>query len=83
VTALFNRVGNLGLLLIACALLLGGLAGAAVVHHYEQAGNSISSREADTGKEQGDQKQKPGHGKQKHPNKGHQGLPDNQGSEND
>jgi len=83
VTALFTRIGNLGLLLIACALLLGGLAGAAVAHHYEQAGQSVNSHEAGTGREQGDQKQKPGHGKQQHPNKGHRGLPDNQAPEND
>jgi hypothetical protein len=36
VTAFFNRLGNLGVLLIASALLLGGLAGAAVVHHYDR-----------------------------------------------
>jgi hypothetical protein len=34
-TSLLNRLGNLGLLLIACGLLLGGLAGAAVAHHYD------------------------------------------------
>ena len=36
VTAFLNRIGNLGLLLIAVALLFGGLAGAAVVHHYDR-----------------------------------------------
>jgi hypothetical protein len=83
VTALFNRIGNLGLLLIACALLLGGLAGAAVAHHYEQAGQAISSQEAGAGKDRGDQKQKPGHGNPKHPNQGHQGPADNEPPDND
>jgi hypothetical protein len=36
VTVFLNRIGNLGLLLIAGALLLGGLAGAAVVHYYDR-----------------------------------------------
>lgn len=36
VSAFLSRIGNLGLLLIASALLLGGLAGAAVVHHYDR-----------------------------------------------
>jgi ABC-type nickel/cobalt efflux system permease component RcnA len=36
VTAFFDRLGNLGLLLIASALLVGGLAGAAVTHHYDR-----------------------------------------------
>jgi hypothetical protein len=36
VTGFFNRLGNLGVLLLASALLLGGLAGAAVVHHYDK-----------------------------------------------
>ena len=35
-TGFFNRLGNLGVLLIAGALLLGGLAGAAVVHRYDR-----------------------------------------------
>jgi cytoskeletal protein RodZ len=35
VTDLFNRLGSLGVLLIASALIIGGLAGAAVAHHYE------------------------------------------------
>ena len=34
-TELLNRLGSLGVLLIAGALILGGLAGAAVAHHYE------------------------------------------------
>lgn len=35
VTTLLNRLGNLGLLVVACALLLGGLAGGAVAHHFD------------------------------------------------
>jgi ABC-type nickel/cobalt efflux system permease component RcnA len=35
VTALFNRLGNLGVLLVASALLVGGLGGAAIAHHFE------------------------------------------------
>lgn len=34
-TDLFNRLGSLGVLLIASALIIGGLAGAAVAHRYE------------------------------------------------
>ncbi len=36
VTAALDRLGSLGLLLIACALLVGGLAGAAVAHHFDR-----------------------------------------------
>jgi cytoskeletal protein RodZ len=35
VTDLFNRLGSIGILLIAGALIVGGLTGAAVAHHYE------------------------------------------------
>jgi hypothetical protein len=71
VTVLFNRLGNLGLLLIASALLLGGLAGAAVVHHYDQLSSStVASGQPDNGK--GVQKPKHQRNDQKHPNKGHQ-----------
>ena len=34
-TDLLNRLGSLGVLLIASALIVGGLAGAAIAHHYE------------------------------------------------
>ena len=45
VTAFFERLGNFGVLLIAGALLLGGLAGGAVVYHYERASyRSIASQ---------------------------------------
>jgi hypothetical protein len=81
VTAFFERLGNLGVLLIAGALLLGGLAGAAVVHHYEgpSADSVASQRQNDKGP--GDQKpaKNNGQGKQKHANKQHppkdQGAP--------
>lgn len=83
-TAFFKRLGNLGVLLIACALLLGGLAGAAVAHHYERlSADTIANQEGDSEKGRGDQKQKHQHGNQKHPNKGHQGLPGNEPPEND
>lgn len=35
-TSFFERLGNLGVLLLATALLVGGLAGAAVVYHYDR-----------------------------------------------
>ena len=72
-TTLLNRIGNLGLLLIACTLLLGGLAGAAVVHHYDRlAADTISAPHHDA-KGNGAQKPKHQNGNQKHPNNGHQG----------
>jgi hypothetical protein len=78
VTAFFERLGNLGVLLIAGALLLGGLAGAAVVHHYDRLAADTVASEQHTDK--GDQKQpkKNGQGKQKHPNQQHK--QDDQGS---
>jgi len=74
VTTFLNRIGNLGLLLIACALLLGGLAGAAVAHHYDRlAADTISAPHHD-GQGNGAQKPKhPNNGNQKHPNNGHKG----------
>jgi hypothetical protein len=83
VTAFFNRLGNLGVLLIACALLVGGLAGAAVAHHYERLSADTIAQQGDTGKDRGNQKHKSPHGKQKHPNKGHQDLPGQEAPEND
>ncbi|MEP6753538.1 MAG: hypothetical protein ABI959_12400 [Candidatus Dormiibacterota bacterium] len=83
-TSVFNRLGNLGILLIACALLLGGLAGAAVVHHYDRlSAHTIDTHQGDDGKGQGQTKQKKQHGHQKHPNQGHQGTPDSGQSEAD
>ena len=77
VTSVFNRLGNLGILLIACALLLGGLAGAAVVHHYDRlAADTIATHQGDDGRGHGQNKHKKQHGNQKHPNQGHQGTPD-------
>ncbi len=49
VTDLFNRLGSLGLLLIASALIVGGLAGAAVAHHYE----TLSTQSAASHQQQG------------------------------
>ena len=70
-TAFFNRLGNLGILLIASALLLGGLAGAAVVHHYDRlSSDTVATGQPDKGK--GEQKPKHPHNNQKHSNKGHQ-----------
>jgi hypothetical protein len=46
VTAFVQRLGNLGLLLLASALLLGGLAGAAVVYHYDRlAADTVASQQ--------------------------------------
>ena len=70
ITTLLNRIGNLGLLLIAAALLLGGLAGATVAHHFDRlAADTASAQHDDRGK--GPQKPKHQHGNQKHPNQGH------------
>jgi hypothetical protein len=71
ISAFLNRIGNLGLLLIACALLLGGLAGAAVAHHYDvPSADTSSSQQNDKGR--GLQKPKHQNGNQKHPNQGNQ-----------
>jgi hypothetical protein len=71
VTTFFERLGNLGVLLIAGALLLGGLAGAAVAHHYDRlAADSVASQQHDKGEQK--QAKKNAHGKQKHPNTQHQ-----------
>ena len=84
VTSVVNRLGNLGILLIASALLLGGLAGAAVVHHYDRlSAHTIAAHQGDDGKGQGQNKQKKQHGNQKHPNKGHHGTPDSGQAETD
>jgi hypothetical protein len=71
VTALFNRFGNLGLLLIAGALLFGGLAGAAVVHHYETlpASTAASQHDDNDGQKQAKPNQ---HKHQTHADQGHQ-----------
>jgi hypothetical protein len=73
VTNLLNRIGNLGLLLIACALLLGGLAGAAVAHHYDGLAADTMSAPHQDGKANGAQKPNHHNGNQKHPNNGHRG----------
>ena len=49
VTALFNRLGNAGVLLVASGLLLAGLAGAAVVHHYDSQSVASQQHEDQTG----------------------------------
>jgi hypothetical protein len=74
ITTMLNRIGNLGLLLIACALLLGGLAGAAVAHHYDKLSADTIASQHD-GKGQGPQKPKHQNNKQKHPNHGHKNGP--------
>ena len=85
-TTLLNRIGNLGLLLIASALLLGGLAGAAVAHHYDRlAANTVATHQDDKGNgAQEPKKAKHQHGNQKHPNHGHQnGAPGSDPAETD
>ena len=52
VTAFMSRLGNLGLLIVASALLLGGLAGAAVVHHFDSASATVASHQAKDGQKQ-------------------------------
>ncbi len=71
ISTLVNRVGNVGLLLIASALLLGGLAGAAVAHHYDRLAADTVATQNDNGG--GALKPKHQHGNQKHANHGHQG----------
>ena len=71
ISTFLNRIGNLGVLLIACALLLGGLAGAAVAHHYDRLSADTIAAQHD-GKGEGAQKPKHQNNKQKHPNHGHQ-----------
>lgn len=82
-TTLFNRIGNLSLLLIACALLLGGLAGAAVVHHYDRlSADTAASHQADKGK--GAPKPKNHPALPKHGNNDHQKVgPNNPSTESD
>jgi hypothetical protein len=78
VTTFFERLGNLGVLLIAGAFLLGGMAGAAVAHHYDRlASDSVASQQHE---DKGDHKQtkKNKQGKQNHGNKQH--GQDDQGS---
>jgi hypothetical protein len=70
VTTLLNRLGNLGLLVVACALLVGGLAGAAVAHHLDTlSSNTTASQPGDQGT--GSEKAKPQHGNQGHGKNGH------------
>jgi hypothetical protein len=78
VTAFFERLGNLGVLLIAGALLLGGLAGAAVVHHYDRLASDTVASQQHTDKGEQKQTKKNGQGKQKHANQRHK--QDDQGS---
>jgi hypothetical protein len=70
VTTLLKRLGNLGLLLVASALLLGGLAGAAVAHHFEGlSAGTVATHQQDKGKppqrskNQHDNQRTPHHGR--------------------
>jgi hypothetical protein len=78
VTTFFERLGNLGVLLIAGALLVGGLAGAAVAHHYDRIAADTVSSQQHTDKGEQKQAKKNAKGKQKQSNKQHQ--QDDQGS---
>jgi hypothetical protein len=83
VTNLLNRLGNLGLLLIACALLLGGLAGAAIAHHYTPTSAKSGNTHQD-GEGRGLQKPKNQHANQGHGNPGDRdGGPGNSPATND
>jgi hypothetical protein len=58
------------LLLIACALLLGGLAGAAVTHHFEQLSTqSVASHQSNLPPKP--PRNQPQNGTVRHPNKQH------------
>lgn len=72
VTGFFERLGNLGVLLIAGALLLGGLAGGAVVYHYDRTSSKISISQPHQDKGEQKQAKNKGQGKQKHGQKDHQ-----------
>jgi len=74
VTAFFERLGNAGVLLVAGALLLGGLAGGAVVYHYERTStSSVASQHQDgKGKDKQKKPKKNGQGQQKNANRPHQ-----------
>jgi hypothetical protein len=65
VTGFFNRLGNLGVLLISGALLLGGLAGAAVVHHYDKLSAQTVASQQHTDKGEPKQAKKNPYGKHK------------------
>jgi hypothetical protein len=65
VTSFFDRLGNLGVLLLAGALLLGGLAGAAVVHHYDSLTAGTVTSQQHKEKDQPKQAKKPKHDKHK------------------
>jgi hypothetical protein len=69
-----NRLGNLGLLLIACALLVGGLAGAAVAHHFDTLPSSAGAGDqAANHRSQHNQGHKDHHGDHKHSGRAHHG----------
>lgn len=63
-TALFNRLGNVGVLLVASALLVGGLGGAAITHHFERLSAQTVASQQHQG--QGGPKQAKKHSKQNH-----------------
>jgi hypothetical protein len=78
VTTFFERLGNLGVLLIAGALLVGGLAGAAVVHHYDRLSAETTASQQVNDKHEQKQANKNKRGKQKqthmHDQQGDQGT---------
>lgn len=70
-TTFFQRLGNLGILLLAGALLLGGLAGAAVAHHYDTlSAATVASHQHEDKPDQAKHAKKPG--KQKSSSKDNQ-----------
>jgi hypothetical protein len=75
VTSFFERLGNLGVLLLAGALLVGGLAGAAVVHHYDRlTSDTVATQQHNDKKDKGEHKapKKNKHDKQPPGQKQHQ-----------
>jgi hypothetical protein len=70
VTTLLNRLGNLGLLVVACAFLVGGLAGAAVAEHLDRLSSNTTVTQPGE-QDNGSQKTKPQHGNQGHGKNGH------------
>jgi hypothetical protein len=72
VTGFFERLGNLGVLLIAGALLLGGVAGGSVVYHYDRTSSKTSISQQHKDKSEQKKAKKKSQGKQQHGQKDHQ-----------